>query len=121
MLTAYAILAVGSAITGCDLLQILMHYIGHPVWANAIRADYSAAFLPFVPDWLTVTDLEALWGYYNGNSSMYRLAVLRACLRHRLATVIGWLAFLALSIALLPLLPRDFIPRSDRCRSALSI
>lgn len=78
LLTAYAMLAVASAITGCDLLQILMHYIGHPVWANAIRPDYSVSFLPYTPNWLTVTDLEALKGYYNGNSSMYRLAVLRA-------------------------------------------
>jgi hydrophobic/amphiphilic exporter-1 (mainly G- bacteria), HAE1 family len=47
--------------------------------------------------------------------------VLRICLRHRLATVVGGGAFLILSVALLPLLPRDFISGSDRNRSILSI
>jgi hypothetical protein len=78
LLTAYAILAAGSAITSCDLLQILMHYIGHPVWANSVMSGSSASYIDLTPTWLTVTDPEALKGYYNGNASMYRLAVLRA-------------------------------------------
>ena len=92
LLTVYAILAVSSAITGCDLLQILMHYIGHPVWANSVRENYSTEWLKYVPTWLTVTDLDTLRGYYNGNSSMYRLSVLRAWA----FPLLCWMVFIAL-------------------------
>jgi len=48
-------------------------------------------------------------------------AMLRWCLRHRLATLAGGFGFFALSIALLPLIPQDFVPGADRSRSAIAI
>ncbi|MBV1797944.1 efflux RND transporter permease subunit [Siccirubricoccus sp. G192] len=49
------------------------------------------------------------------------LRLLRWCLRHRLVTLFGGLGFFAVSVALVPFIPQDFVPGADRGRSALSI
>jgi HAE1 family hydrophobic/amphiphilic exporter-1 len=56
-----------------------------------------------------------------GSISRLYVAYLRCCLRHRLATVGAGILFFAVSVALAPFIPRDFIPGGDRARSALSI
>jgi hypothetical protein len=86
LLVAYSMLAAGSAITGCDLLQILMHYIGHPTWAGG------GAWAQFIPTWLTVTDPDAVKGYYEGNAPFYRWTILRAWA----GPLAAWMLFIAL-------------------------
>ncbi len=49
------------------------------------------------------------------------LGLLAWCMRHRWVTLGGATAFLAASIALIPLIPQDFVPAADRGRAALSI
>jgi HAE1 family hydrophobic/amphiphilic exporter-1 len=49
------------------------------------------------------------------------MALLRWSLRHRWLTLGGATAFFALSLALVPLIPQDFVPAADRGRSALAI
>jgi HAE1 family hydrophobic/amphiphilic exporter-1 len=48
-------------------------------------------------------------------------AALAWCLRHRLATLVLSAAFLGLSLALLPLVPRDFVRAGDRSQSLLTL
>jgi hydrophobic/amphiphilic exporter-1 (mainly G- bacteria), HAE1 family len=49
------------------------------------------------------------------------IACLRCCLRHRLTTIGAGVLFFAVSVALVPFIPRDFVPGGDKGRSALSI
>lgn len=49
------------------------------------------------------------------------MALLLWCLRHRLVTVLAGIGFLAVSLALLPLIPQDFVPGADRSRSSIAI
>ncbi|HWX50826.1 MAG TPA: efflux RND transporter permease subunit [Roseomonas sp.] len=49
------------------------------------------------------------------------LALLDWCLRHRWTTLAGATGFFALSLALVPLIPTDFVPAADRGRSALAM
>ena len=49
------------------------------------------------------------------------LAAVRWCLHHRKTTIAATLAFLAASIALLPLIPTGFLPADDRNSTELSI
>jgi HAE1 family hydrophobic/amphiphilic exporter-1 len=49
------------------------------------------------------------------------LEALRWCLRHRRTVMAGGIAIFVLSLALVPLIPRDFVPRADHGRSVLSI
>jgi len=48
-------------------------------------------------------------------------AVLGWCLRHRFTTLAGGVAFFALSVALLPHIPQDFVPGADRGRASIAI
>lgn len=47
--------------------------------------------------------------------------VLAWCLRHRRITLLGGVGFFALSIALVPYIPQDFVPGADRGRSSIAI
>ena len=49
------------------------------------------------------------------------LGLLGWCLRHRWLTMAGATGFFALSVALVPLIPQDFVPAADRGRSSVSI
>ncbi|WP_149536562.1 efflux RND transporter permease subunit [Siccirubricoccus phaeus] len=49
------------------------------------------------------------------------LAALRWALRHRALTILAALALMGASLALLPLVPRDFMPSPDRGRSVLAL
>ncbi|MGG5890001.1 efflux RND transporter permease subunit [Falsiroseomonas sp. HC035] len=49
------------------------------------------------------------------------MAMLGWCLRHKLTTLAGGVLFFALSIALVPYIPRDFVPGADRGRASLAI
>ncbi|WP_372619243.1 efflux RND transporter permease subunit [Falsiroseomonas sp.] len=49
------------------------------------------------------------------------LSLLGWCMRHRWITLSGAGAFFAASVALVPLIPQDFVPAADRGRSSLAI
>jgi HAE1 family hydrophobic/amphiphilic exporter-1 len=49
------------------------------------------------------------------------LALLHWCLRHRIVTLAAGLLFFAGSVALVPLIPQDFVPAPDMNRSTLQI
>jgi HAE1 family hydrophobic/amphiphilic exporter-1 len=49
------------------------------------------------------------------------LGLLGWCMRHRWVTLGGAAGFFAASVALVPLIPQDFVPAADRGRSALAI
>ena len=68
MLVIYTMTAIGSALSGHDMIPNLVGFMGHP-W----RADsgYAGSFLQHFPAWLSVTDPAALRGLYGGNSSLY--------------------------------------------------
>ena len=61
--------------------------------------------------------------YHSGDDVVSRcyLALLRHCLRHRLATIIAGVAFFGASIAFAPFVPRDFVAASDRSRTSIAI
>ncbi|MBB3897764.1 efflux RND transporter permease subunit [Roseococcus suduntuyensis] len=47
--------------------------------------------------------------------------VLRWCLRHKRLTILGGVAFFALSLALIPFISRDFVPGADRGRISMAL
>jgi HAE1 family hydrophobic/amphiphilic exporter-1 len=49
------------------------------------------------------------------------MAMLGWCLRHKLTTLAGGVLFFALSLALVPYIPQDFVPGADRGRASLAI
>lgn len=84
LLLLYTVLAVSTAVGGVCYGGGLAITIGYPYWFGLPDAPGSAAlydwrgFLPDLPDWLIVSDVDALRGFWEGGSTAYRMEVLRA-------------------------------------------
>jgi hypothetical protein len=80
LLTIYSMLLMSGAMAGHDTLQNMFGAITHPAWYvhENPALPWPRTFFNFLPRHLLVWDTNALQGFYEGGSSMYRLAVLRA-------------------------------------------
>ena len=98
MLVIYAMVSVASALSSSDMLGILVSEMGHADRFATPENRWQTLFASRLPDWLVVRDPEALKGYYEGHSSLWTAAHLRAWLR----PIFWWSVFAtALAMALL--------------------
>jgi hypothetical protein len=79
LLTIFSMVSIATAMAGVDLLSPLITLMGHAAWFATPENGWQK-FLHDLPAWLTVSDRQALQGYYLGNSSLYRWEALRAWL-----------------------------------------
>lgn len=94
----YGMLAVAAAVGGLDAIQIVVPIMTHAYWFATPENRWQQLFHDTLPAWLTVPDLEALQGFYYGNSTLYTPRHLRAWLLPALA----WVGFIgALLLVLL--------------------
>lgn len=70
LLTIYAMLSVGSAVVGLDQLQTLVPVVAYPVWHATPENGWETLFIEDMPAWLTVTDPDALWAYYDSRAPL---------------------------------------------------
>jgi hypothetical protein len=80
LLTIFSMLSLGTAMAGVDLGSPLVTIIPHGFWFATPDNRWESTFWKYLPRWLTVSDRDALAGYYLGNSSLYRWVALRAWL-----------------------------------------
>ena len=80
LITIYAMLAISSAISGHDALIALPAAVGHVSWFATPENDWEALFLRYIPDWLSISNKNVLYGYYNGESTLYTEQTLKAWL-----------------------------------------
>ncbi|HIE50280.1 MAG TPA: hypothetical protein EYP85_00850 [Armatimonadetes bacterium] len=92
LLTIYILLAVGAALSGCDVGQTLVHILGAPFHFATPENGWAAHFHRDLPRWLLVSDQQALRGFYNGASTLYRWDNFRPWLK----PVAGWMVFIFL-------------------------
>ena len=78
LLTIYLMLCLASAVGGHDLIEILVPMLVYPHWTADPGNRWGDLMLPHLPKDLVVTDIEVIRGAFEGDSSMYRLEVLRA-------------------------------------------
>jgi len=78
LVTIYAMLAISSAISGHDALIALPPAVGHTSWFATPENDWAALFLRYIPDWLSISDQNVLYGYYRGESTLYTEQTLKA-------------------------------------------
>lgn len=99
LLLLYTVLAISTAVGGSCYGQALGVVIGYPYWfghpgrpgnPGFIPPNDWSAFIRHLPQWLIVSDKEVLKGFWEGNSSAYRLSVLQAWAPPLLA----WSAFI---------------------------
>jgi hypothetical protein len=71
LLTIYSMLAVGSAVSGHDMLQTVVPALTHGYWYATPENEWQSLFWHFLPKWLMVQDPTKLAVYYQGESSLY--------------------------------------------------
>lgn len=89
LLVIYTILSLGSCMVGHDLYQVLIAGLVHPFQYATPENRWEALFFHYLPKWLMVSDEEVLKGYFQGHSSLYQAAHLRAWL----APTVIWTGF----------------------------
>ena len=77
-LVIYLMLSCSTALTSNHILKELIPIIGHPFWFATAENEWRELFLRYLPQWLTISDKRILRGYYEGDSSLYTKAHLKA-------------------------------------------
>ena len=90
LLAIYGMVCTASAISGHGMMQIVVSLIGHAFWYAGPENDWQGLFLTYIPAWLAVADKRALSGYYDGDSTLYKIEHVRAWI----VPVITWSAFI---------------------------
>ena len=78
LLTVYVMLCMATAIAGHGFAQILPPLMGHAFRFATPENEWSELFWRHLPGWLTVRDKNVLKGYYEGDSTFYRLDNIKA-------------------------------------------
>jgi len=111
LIVIYVMLTIATSIAGHDMFQVLMSIMTTGTW-YASRPDASAQVLAHTminttPYWLVVTSPEVLYGFYNGDATMYSGPVIAAWATPLLwwtgFTVVLVFVMVCLSVVLRPL------------------
>ena len=78
VLIIYTMLATATALNGTDMIKALVSLLGNGTWHATVENDWANLFGQHLPDWITVQDRQVLRGYYEGDSTLYTDAHLRA-------------------------------------------
>ena len=73
LITIFVILCLGSSLPGNNLLEALVLTVGHAFWFATPENEWADLFFQYIPDWIAVKDKNALRGFYEGESSIYRI------------------------------------------------
>ena len=80
LLLIYTMVTMVSTISGHAMMAILMGGLAHPFWFASPENEWSELFLHHIPSWMTVRETEALRGYYEGGTSVFRSESFKAWL-----------------------------------------
>ena len=94
LLTIYVMLSISSAIAGHDMMQTVIPMIPNGFWFATPENEWQQLFWRFLPRWLTLDQLAVLQDFYDGDTTFYTKAYLRAWLR----PIIWWTIFLSVLI-----------------------
>ncbi len=92
LLTVYIMLALASAVTGHDMIEVLTPILAHAHYYARPENGWISDIVPFIPKWLSVSDPQALREFYLGTGTLYSATNLRAWI----GPVLWWAAFLTL-------------------------
>ncbi|MBM3216567.1 hypothetical protein FJZ36_16845 [Candidatus Poribacteria bacterium] len=92
LLTLYVMVVAVTTISGHTMMGYLLPAIEHPYWFGTAENEWVALFGEHLPAWLVVKDRDVLAGYFQGDTSLYRRAVLHAWA----GPVLAWSAIILL-------------------------
>ncbi len=71
LVVIYVVLVMSCTVAAFDFIIGIMISIPWPAWAASAENEWHSRLLPYLPDWLIVTDRTALKGYFQGNASAW--------------------------------------------------
>ena len=71
LLLLYIMLVVSCSFSGHDTLQNMFGCIPYVFWHATPENNWQSLFFRFLPNWLLVTDHDALWAFNRGHVSIY--------------------------------------------------
>ena len=92
LLLIYTMLSVASGISGLDMMQVLITFVGGVKWMATTENEWQNLFFHYIPDWLVVSDIVVLNGFHEGDSSIY----LKSHIVRWLTPVLAWSGFISL-------------------------
>ncbi len=92
LITLYIMLALGSAIAGHDMIEVLTPILSHAHFYARPENNWLTDIIPYIPKWLSVSDQQALKEFYEGTNTFYVARNIRAWL----GPVLVWSGFLTL-------------------------
>lgn len=78
LLTIYVMVSLATGICCYNLMGKLIPLMGHAFWFATPENEWKSLIWQHLPRWLMVDDKAVLRDYYLGESSLYRLEILRA-------------------------------------------
>ena len=93
LIIVYIMLAIGTALAGLDMLQVLIPVMTHGFWFASPENRWDE-LLSVAPNWLVVSQKTVLYGYYNGSETLYRWPIISAWL----TPVLWWTGFVVVLV-----------------------
>jgi hypothetical protein len=73
LLVIYVMLCLASAISGGDMLRLLVPILGYGFWYATPENEWADLFHRYVPDWMAIEDKGSLSDLFRGDSSFYTI------------------------------------------------
>jgi hypothetical protein len=93
LIIVYVMLTTSTSLAGLDGMQVLLPVMTHGFWFATPENRWDQ-MLSNAPLWLVVPDRSILYGYYNGDSTLYQWPIIRAWL----TPVLSWTGFIVVLI-----------------------
>ncbi len=90
LLAVYAMVSVASAVISCDMQSILVTQLPYPAYVFDTPEKWGQLITGAVPEWLLVTDRDAVRGFFRGNTSFWRREIVMAWIK----PIVLWTVFL---------------------------
>ena len=97
LIIVYTMLTIATSVMGHDMLQVLLPVMTVGYWFANPQNRWEQMLDNSVPSWLVVSDKQALYGYFNGSSTLYQASVLRAWL----PAILWWTGFMVILVFVL--------------------
>lgn len=96
LLTLYGMLNICTGLAGHDTIEVLLPILAYPIYRANATNNWELDLIPRLPKHLVVTDKDALKPYFEGHSSFYQAAHIKAWLVPSLC----WCGFLTTLVLL---------------------
>ena len=118
LIIVYVMLTISTSIISHDMLQVLVSLMTTGYWYATPQNRWEQMLNATTPSWLVISDQDVLYGYWNGNTTLYQQSVLAAWI----PPILWWLGFLVVLLFVLICISVVFRPLwSDRERLTFPI